>query len=102
MVFGIHKNSQAREFHNITRAVLREAGDDGTFSGILTCSRVLTVYGCPSLDKSHRIRTCAKWARNSFAMNTSKTKHLKPFGMNTYKKTGGRGAAFCNGYSFAL
>src|SRR5579859_3210933 len=25
-------------------------------------------------------------------MNTSKTQHLKPFRMNTYEKTGGRGA----------
>jgi hypothetical protein len=37
---------------------------------------------------SFRIRTYAKGARNPFTMNTSKTKHLKPFRMNTYKKTG--------------
>jgi hypothetical protein len=35
-----------------------------------------------------RIRTYAKRARNPFTMNTSKTKHLKPFRMNTYEKTG--------------
>src|ERR1700726_2864285 len=38
-----------------------------------------------------RIRTYAKRALNPFTMNTSKTKHLKPFRINPYKK-GGEGA----------
>jgi hypothetical protein len=42
--------------------------------------------------KSRRIRTSAKYARNPFTMNTSKTKDLKSFRMNTYEKTG-RGVA---------
>src|SRR5208282_2873638 len=45
----------------------------------------------PSLQlaaNSHRIRTYPKCARNSFTMNTSRTQHLKSFGMNTYKKKG--------------
>jgi hypothetical protein len=40
---------------------------------------------------SFTIRTYAKRARNSRRIRTSKTQHLKPFRMNTYKKTG-RGA----------
>jgi hypothetical protein len=36
---------------------------------------------------SFRIRTYAKYARNPFTMNTSKTQDLKPFRMNTYEKT---------------
>jgi hypothetical protein len=45
--------------------------------------------------KSFTIRTSEKCARNSFRMCTSKTKDLKLFRMNTYKKTpGGRGPLF--------
>ena len=42
-----------------------------------------------------RIRTSAKRARNSRRIRTSKTQHLKPFGMNTYRKTG-EGGTGCN------
>ena len=42
---------------------------------------------------SFRIRTYAKCARNPFTMNTSKTKGLKLFRINTYKKTGGGAGA---------
>jgi len=35
-----------------------------------------------------RIRTYGKRARNPLRIRTSKTQHLKPFRMNTYKKTG--------------
>jgi hypothetical protein len=38
-----------------------------------------------------RIRTSRKHACNPSGMNTSKTQDLKPFRMNTYKKTGGGG-----------
>ncbi len=37
---------------------------------------------------SFRIRTYAKHTRNAFGIRTSKTQGLKPFRMNTYKKTG--------------
>ena len=40
---------------------------------------------------SSRIRTYERRDRKPFGIRTSKTKHLKPFRMNTYKKTGGRG-----------
>jgi hypothetical protein len=39
--------------------------------------------------KSRRIRTYAKYVRSPCRMNTSKTKHLKPFRMSTYEKTPG-------------
>jgi hypothetical protein len=43
--------------------------------------------------KSFRIRTSAKSTRNPCGMNTSRTKDLKSFRMNTYKKRGrGEGA----------
>ena len=38
--------------------------------------------------KHFRIRTYEKSARNPFGIRTSKTQDLKPFRMNTYKKTG--------------
>jgi hypothetical protein len=38
--------------------------------------------------KSCRIRTYAKRTRNSCRIRTSKTQDLKPFRMNTYRKTG--------------
>jgi hypothetical protein len=41
------------------------------------------------ITKSFIIRTYAKCSRNPFGMNTSKTKGLKLFRINTYKKTGG-------------
>ncbi len=47
----------------------------------------LSTFNCFS-PKSRRIRTYEKCARNSFRMNTSKTKDLKLFRINTYKKTG--------------
>jgi|HubBroStandDraft_6_1064221.scaffolds.fasta_scaffold07195_4 hypothetical protein len=40
------------------------------------------------ITKSCRIRTSAKRARNSRRIRTSKTQDLKPFRMNTYRKTG--------------
>jgi len=40
------------------------------------------------VTKSFTIRTSVKRARNSRRICTSKTQHLKPFRMNTYKKTG--------------
>jgi hypothetical protein len=40
------------------------------------------------ITKSCRIRTYAKRASNSSRIRTSKTQHLKPFRINTYKKTG--------------
>src|SRR5579859_1174333 len=45
------------------------------------------------VTKSCRIRTSAKPAPNPFGIRTSKTQHLKPFRMNTSKKTGGGEAA---------
>jgi len=45
------------------------------------------------VTKSCRIRTSAKPAPNPFGIRTSKTQHLKPFRMNTSKKTGGGGGA---------
>jgi hypothetical protein len=39
-------------------------------------------------SKSRRIRTYAKFTRNPFTMNTSKTKDLKSRRIRTYKKTG--------------
>jgi len=50
-------------------------------------SRLFTRHSSPA-TKPFRIRTSTKRPRNSFRMCTSKTKHLKPFRMNTYKKTG--------------
>jgi hypothetical protein len=47
----------------------------------------LSTLNCFS-PKSSRIRTYAKRARNPFTMNTSKTKDLKSFRMNTYEKKG--------------
>ena len=41
------------------------------------------------VTKSFTIRTSANRTRNPFRMNTSKTKHLKLFRINTYEKTGG-------------
>ena len=38
--------------------------------------------------KSFIIRTYRKCACNSFRIRTSKTRHLKPFRINTYRKTG--------------
>jgi hypothetical protein len=40
------------------------------------------------VTKSFIIRTYRKCSCNSFRIRTSKTQHLKPFRMNTYKKTG--------------
>jgi len=40
------------------------------------------------VTKSFIIHTYRKCACNSFRIRTSKTQHLKPFRMNTYKKTG--------------
>src|SRR5579859_5846186 len=40
------------------------------------------------ITNSFIIRTSIKPAHKLFRMNTSKTQHLKPFRMNTYKKTG--------------
>jgi hypothetical protein len=40
------------------------------------------------VTKPCRIHTSAKRARNSRRIRTSKTQDLKPFGMNTYRKTG--------------
>jgi len=62
------------------------------------------------ITNSFIIRTSIKPARNPFGIRTSKTQHLKPFRMNTYKKTG-EGAAsilivprpearFCQGRSW--
>ena len=42
----------------------------------------------PRITKSFTIRTYAKCARNSFTRNTSKTKNIRLFRMNTYKKPG--------------
>src|SRR5579859_5581808 len=41
------------------------------------------------IANSFIIRTSIKLAHKLFRMNTSKTQHLEPFRMNTYKKTGG-------------
>ena len=46
------------------------------------------------ITKSCRIRTYAKRASNSSRIRTSKTEHLKPFRINTYKKTGGGSSGF--------
>jgi hypothetical protein len=40
------------------------------------------------VTKYRRIRTYEKRARNPFGIRTSKTQDLKPFRMNTYRKTG--------------
>ena len=40
------------------------------------------------VTKSFTIRTYRKCPYNSFRIRTSKTRHLKPFRMNTYRKTG--------------
>jgi hypothetical protein len=45
----------------------------------------------PISAKPSRIRTSENIVHNCFRMTTSKMKHLKPFRMNTYKKTGGGG-----------
>src|SRR5579859_6273556 len=45
------------------------------------------------ITNSFIIRTSIKPAHKLFRMNTSKTQHLKPFRMNTYKKTGEGGRA---------
>jgi hypothetical protein len=59
---------------------------------------------------SFTICTSEKTACNSFRIRTSKTQYLKPFRMNTYKKTGEGGASipivprpaarFCQGRSW--
>src|SRR5579859_7524882 len=46
------------------------------------------------VTKSCGIRTSEKRARNSCRIRTSKTQDLKPFRMNTCKKTGGGGTSF--------
>ena len=51
----------------------------------------LATHYSPLSTISFIIRTYEKRARNSRRIRTSKTQHLKPFRMNTYKKTG-RGA----------
>jgi hypothetical protein len=57
---------------------------------------ILATLHSPFATKSFTIRTSAKRARNSFTMNTSKTKDLKPFRIRTYEKTpGGEGAVPC-------
>jgi len=48
----------------------------------------LTTNCSPLSTISFIIRTSAKRARNSRRIRTSKTQHLKPFRMNTYRKTG--------------
>ena len=62
------------------------------------------------ITNSFIIRTSIKPAHKLFRMNTSKTQHLKPFRMNTYKKTREGGASipivprpearFCQGRSW--
>jgi len=49
----------------------------------------LTTNYSPLSTISFTFRTYEKRARNSRRIRTSKTQHLKPFRMNTYKKTGG-------------
>jgi len=51
----------------------------------------LTTNNSPLSTISFTIRTYEKHTHNPFGIRTSKTQHLKPFRMNTYKKTG-RGA----------
>jgi len=51
----------------------------------------LTTNYSPLSTISFTFRTYEKRARNSRRIRTSKTQHLKPFRMNTYRKTG-RGA----------
>ena len=45
----------------------------------------------PLATKSFGIRTYEKLTRNPFRIRTSETQDLKPFGMNTYKKSPGGG-----------
>ena len=54
--------------------------------------RNLTTNHSLLATNSFIIRTSIKPAHKLFRMNTSKTQHLKPFRMNTYKKTGGGGS----------
>jgi len=54
-----------------------------------------------SAANSFRTRTSEKHTRNPIGMNTSKTKHLKLFRMNTYKKTG-EGAPTASNHSTVL
>jgi hypothetical protein len=48
----------------------------------------LTTNYSPLSTISFTIRTYEKYTHNPFGIRTSKTQHLKPFRMNTYKKTG--------------
>ena len=56
--------------------------------------RTFPLCNIPTVPRAipFRIRTSEKCVPNPFGIRTSKTRHLKSFGMNTYKKTpGGRG-----------
>ncbi len=90
------KNTRGGVYSSLSANPLNSACPDAV--GALKSSRAL-----PSTDPFDTrlgpiaaipfiIRTSAKCARNRFGMNTSKTKDLKLFRMNTSKKTGrGRG-----------
>jgi hypothetical protein len=78
---------------NSFRTLLRNTG------GGSPPPRIFSLFFCilatahsSSSAKSRRICTCTKRARNPFTIRTSKTQHLKPFRMNTYRKTGGGGS----------
>jgi hypothetical protein len=51
-------------------------------------ARILSPSFRPTVANLFRIRTYEKCAPNSFRIRTCKTRHLKPFRMNTYRKIG--------------
>jgi len=97
--------------HSEGSCLVRPLAPIAPFEQSLLCRRpFLLAVGCelstvnchPSqITKSFTFRTYAKRTRNSRRIRTSKTQHLKPFRMNTYKKTG-RGAPVAHTSNCAL
>ena len=96
------ESKQPQDFKNL--AVLPAPNHRSPVTALVLVLPSATIHP-PSITKSfttlrlravlaRRIRTYEKPANNSFGIRTSKTEDLKPFRMNTYEKTGGRGRNF--------